>query len=139
MGGLCARALVAVTNHDHEYTCRKKHNHCAGRTMEGKCTVEGLRTGRIHNIRRSNKSQHPIPVAFYAALVLPGYPEERGGAWRCVGESKKRKEGGTRLVLFAQACDIFVKRRCTYLCIYAISDIFRFICSPKNLMEFNDL
>lgn len=119
MGIVCTRAYIAVTNHDHEYTCCKKHNHYAGRTMEGKRTLEGLRTGRIHNIRRSNKSQHPIPVAFYTALVLPGYPEERGGAWRCVGESKKRKEGETlRLVLFAQACDIFVKRRCTYISMY---------------------
>jgi len=54
--------------------------------MEGKRTLEGLRTGRIHNIRRSNKSQHPIPVAFYATLVLPGYPEERGGGGGGGGE-----------------------------------------------------
>jgi len=113
--------------------------------MEGKRTLEGLRTGRIHNIRRSNKSQHPIPVAFYATLVLPGYPEERGGggggAWRCVGESKKRKKG--------ECCDSYCSRRHviyswnvaahTCLCIYVISDIFRFICSPKNLMEFSYL
>lgn len=85
--------FVAVTNHDHEYTCRKKHNRYAGRTMEGKHTPEGLHTGRIHNIRQGNKSQHPAPAAFYVTLVLPGYLQERrevgGNMWRCVGESKK--------------------------------------------------
>jgi len=84
-GGLCARAFVAVTNHDHEYTCRKKHNRYAGRTTEAKHMLEGLRTGRIHNIRRSNKSQHPIPVAFYprrphSAWIPRGTWGERGDA-----------------------------------------------------------
>lgn len=46
--------------------------------MEGERTPEGLHTGRIHNIRQGNKSQHPAPAAFYVTLALPGYLEERG-------------------------------------------------------------
>lgn len=93
-----------------------------------------------------NKSQHPVPAAFYAALVLPGYPEECGGEEkgsvemrRWVKKEKRGRNVATRIV--RAACSIFVKRVVAHicLCMYAIFDMFRFICLPKNFIEFSNL
>jgi len=140
--GLCTRAFVSVTNHDHEYTCRKKHN----QDVRWKGNVRSRGCVQVAFIT----SDGVIKVSTLSPLLStpPSFCLDTqrnvgrgGGAWRCVGESKKRKKG--------ECCDSYCSRRHviyswnvaahTCLCIYVISDIFRFICSPKNLMEFSYL
>lgn len=117
------RAFVAVTNHDHEYI----H------------AVKSITAGRKGNIR----PRGCVQVAFITSdgvikvsTLLPPLStppsfcldtQKNAGAWRCVGESKKRKERETlRLVLFMQVYGIFVKHRCTYMSLYVYICNFRY-------------
>lgn len=109
--------FIAVANRDREYTCRKKHNRFWWDGTGG-MYAEGLRTARIHNIRRGNKSHRSLPLFL---LSTPPSPREMEGSWRHVGESKS-VEGATMRIhgycvtlrvheFFSRACILSVNTK----------------------------
>lgn len=89
-----------------------------GGTEPGGMYAEGLRTARIHNIRRGNKSHRSLPLFL---LSTPPSPREMEGSCRHVGESKS-VEGATMRIhgycvtlrvheFFSRACILSVNTK----------------------------